>query len=151
MAISSITTAARATVARAHGSQLLGGLAEDLRVVRETEADPAALLIDLDHPHAHLVAAVEHVLDGLGALTGLDVRDVQQAVGALGELDERAERGGLDHLAGVLVADLDLLGHGADPLHERIALGAGLRVYADVALVVDVDLRLVLLLERADR
>ena len=86
------------------------------------------------------------------ALAGRDVGDVQQAVGALGELDEGAERRRLDDLrAGELVADLDLLGHRADPLDERVALGAGLRVDAHVALVVDVDLRLVLLLERADR
>ena len=65
---------------------------------------------------SQLVAAVDDVLDRLDALAGLEVRDVQQAVGALGELDERAEGGRLDDLAGELVADLDLLGHRADPL-----------------------------------
>ena len=76
---------------------------------------------------------------------------MQQAVGALGELDERAERHGLDDLAGELVADLDLLGHRPDAVHQGVALGARRRVHAHLARVVDVDLRLVLLLERADR
>ena len=53
--------------------------------------------------------------------------------------------GGLDHLAGELVADLDLLGHLADALDERVALLAGLRVDADGAVVVDVDLGVELL------
>src|SRR4051812_20904094 len=146
-----VPAAARATVARAHGGELLGGLAGDVGVLGQPQADPPALAVDLDHAHGDLVALVEHLLDRPDALAGRDVGDVQQAVGALGELDERPERGGLDHLAGVLVADLDLLGHRADALDEGVALGAGLRVDADLALVVDVDLRLVLLLQRADR
>src|SRR3954447_25958569 len=72
-----VAAAARATIARAHGGELLGGLAGDLRVVGEAQPDAAALLVDLDHAHAHLVAAVEHVLNRLGALAGRDVRDVQ--------------------------------------------------------------------------
>ena len=127
-------------------------LPSDLGVLGEAQADAAALAVDLDHADRDLVALVEDLLDRPDALAGRDVGDVQQAVGALGELDERAERGGLDDLrARELVADLDLLGHRADALGERVALGAGLRVHADVALVVDVDLRLVLVLERADR
>src|SRR5690348_6151860 len=62
--------AARPTVARAHGGQLLGRLARDLRIVGEAQPDAAALLVDLDHTHVHLVAAVEHVLNRLGALAG---------------------------------------------------------------------------------
>ena len=50
-----------------------------------------------------------------------------------------------------LVADLDLLGHRADALDQGVALGAGDGVDEDLALVVDVDLGLVLLLQRADR
>ena len=84
-------------------------------------------------------------------LAGRDVRDVQQAVGALRELDEGAERGGLDDLAGELVADLDLLGHLADAVDQRVALLAGLGVDADGAVVVDVDLGLELLRQRPDR
>jgi hypothetical protein len=73
---------------------------------------------------------------------------VQQAVGALGELDERAEGGRLDDLAGVLVADLDLLGHRPDPLDERVAELAVGGVDQHLAVVVDVDLGLELLLQR---
>jgi len=40
---------------------------------------------------------------------GATLEMCKQAVGALGELDERAERGRLDDLAGELVADLDSL------------------------------------------
>ena len=85
-----------------------------------------------------------------GALARRDVGDVQQAVGALGELDERAERRRLDDLAGERVADLDLLGHRADALGERLAQLAVRRVDEDLALVVDVDLRLELVLQAAD-
>ena len=49
---------------------------------------------------SQLVAAVDDVLHRVHPLTGLDVGDVQQAVGALGELDEGAEGGRLDDLAG---------------------------------------------------
>ena len=45
-----------------------------------------------------------HVLDVVDT-PGPDVRDVQEAVGALLELDERAEVGRLHDLAGELVAD----------------------------------------------
>src|SRR6478752_7762703 len=48
----------------------------------------AALAVDLDHAHLDLVALVQDVLDRVDALAGRDVADVQQAVGALGELDE---------------------------------------------------------------
>ena len=50
-----------------------------------------------------------------------------------------------------LVADLDLLGHRADALDQGVALGAGDGVDEDHALVVDVDLGLVLLLQGANR
>src|SRR5690606_2553395 len=115
------------------------------------QADPAALAVDLDHAHGDLVAAVEDVLDGVDALAGLDVADVQQAVVALGELDERAEGGRLDDLAGELVADLDVLGHRADPLDQRVALLAVGGEDAHRAVVVDVDLGVELLRQRADR
>ncbi len=143
--------AAPAVVAAADRRQLLDGLAGDLGIVGEPQADPAALAVDLDHPHGELVALVEHLLDRRDPAPGRDVGDVQQAVGALGELDERAERGRLDDLAGELVADLDLLGHRADPVDQRVAeLPVG-RVDEHLALVVDVDLGLELLLQRADR
>ena len=134
-----------AAAAGADAGQLLGGLAGDLRVLGEAQADAAALAVDLDHADGDLVALVEHLLDRRDPLAGRDVGDVQQAVGALGELDERAERRRLDDLARELVADLDLLGHRADAVDQGVALGAGRRVDEDLALVVDVDLRLELL------
>ena len=87
----------------------------------------------------------------LDALAGRDVRDVQQAVGALGELDEGAEGGRLDDLADVLVADLDLLHHHPDALHERVAELAVGGVDQHLAVVVDVDLGFELLGQAADR
>src|SRR3954468_12637920 len=142
---------AAAVAAGADRGELLLGLAGDVRVIGEAQADTAALAVDLDHADRHLVALVEHLLDRRRALARGDVRDVQQAVGALGELDEGAERGRLDDLAGVLVADLDLLGHRADALGERVAQLTAARVDQDLALVVDVDLGLELVLEGADR
>ena len=45
---------------------------------------------------------------------------MQQAVGALLELHEGAEVGGLDDPAGEHVADLDLFGHGLDAVHDAL-------------------------------
>ena len=64
----------------------------------ELEADPAARLVDLLHDDVEHVAARDHVLDVADA-AGPDVRDVEQAVGALLQLDERAELGRLHDLA----------------------------------------------------
>src|SRR5665648_944573 len=68
-----------------------------------------------------------------------EARDVQQAVGALLELHEGAEVGGLDHATGEHVADLDLLGHGLDAVHD--AFGGFLVGGADEdrAVFLDVD------------
>ena len=44
-------------------AKLLGRLALDVGVVGEPQADPAALLVDLDHRDVDLVALVEDVLD----------------------------------------------------------------------------------------
>src|SRR5271169_135702 len=114
-AIGALTAVAcsTSTTAGADAGQLLGGLAGDVGVLGEAQPDAAALAVDLDDTHVDLIALVEHVLDALHALTRGDVRDVQQPVGALGELDEGAEGRRLDDLAGVLVADLDLLHHHA--------------------------------------
>src|SRR5579884_1295128 len=79
----------------------------------ELEPDPAAGLVDLLHDDVDDVAAADHVLD-VRHPAGADVRDVQQPVRALLQLDEGAELGRLDDLAGVRVADLRLLGQGAD-------------------------------------
>ena len=87
----------------------------------------------------------------LDAVARRDVGDVQQAVGALRELDEGAEGGRLDDLAEVLVADLDLLHHRPDALDERVAELAVGGVDQHLAVVVDVDLGLELLAQAADR
>ena len=92
--------AAATAAAGADRGELLDGLARDRRVVGEAQADAAALAVDLDHADVDLVALVEDVLDRVDALAGRDVGDVQQAVGALGQLDEGAERRRLDDLAG---------------------------------------------------
>src|SRR5947209_16396963 len=120
-----------AAVPGSDARELLGGLAGDLGVAREPEPDPPALTVDLDHADMHLVAAVQHVLDRGGALARRDVRDVKQAVGALGEFDAGAEARRLDDLAAVLVADLDLLRHRADALDQRVALLAAGGVHQD--------------------
>src|SRR4029077_1390509 len=118
-AIARGATAAAST--RADTGELLRGLARDVRVVGQAQADAAALAIDLDHAHVDLVAFVEHVLDALHALSRRDVRDVQQSIGALRQLDEGAEGRRLDGFPGVLVADLDLLHHQPHALDERVA------------------------------
>src|SRR5215211_5368523 len=143
--------AAAALVAGAHGGQLLGGLALDLRVVGEPEPDAAALAVHLDDLDLQLVAAVHDLLHRVRALARRDVGDVDQAVCALGELDEGAEGGRLHDLAGELVAELDLLRHRPDAVHQGVALVAGLGVDADRAVVVDVDLGVELLRQRPDR
>ena len=75
----------------------------------QLQADPPAGLVDLLDDHVEHVAALDHVLD-VADPARAHVRDVEQAVGALLQLDERAELGRLHDLAGVLVADLGLLG-----------------------------------------
>src|SRR5215210_2161047 len=136
--------------AGADRGQLLDGLAGDLGVLGEAQADAAALAVDLDHADGDVVALVEDLLHRVDPLAGRDVGDVQQAVGALGELDEGAERGRLHDLALELVADRDLLGHGPDALDQRRTLLAADGEHADDAVVVDVDLGLELVGEGAD-
>src|SRR6476620_12491407 len=66
----------------------------------QLQADPAALLVDLLDEYVQDIAARDHVLD-VADPPGADVRDVQKAVCALLQLDERAELGRLHDLAGV--------------------------------------------------
>src|SRR4051812_35005619 len=115
----------------------------------ELEADAPPCLVDLLHDDVEDVAALHHVLD-VRDPTGPDVRDVEQAVGALLELDERTELGRLDDLAGVLVPDLRLLGEGLDRRNGGVALRALGGVDEDGAVLLDVDLDVVVALERAD-
>src|SRR5436190_342929 len=89
-----------ATAGGAGGHELGLGLAEDVGVLGEAQADATALAVDLVDADVDLVALVQDVLDRVDTLAGRDVGDVQQAVGALGELHERAERRRLDDLRG---------------------------------------------------
>src|SRR4051812_38913826 len=116
----------------------------------ELEADPAARLVDLLHEHVEHVAAADHVLD-VSDPARADVRDVEQAVGALLQLDERAEVGRLDDLPGVLVADLGLLRQRLDRGARCVRLRGRRRVDQDRPVLLDVDLDVVVALERADR
>ena len=117
----------------------------------DAQADPATHLVHLDDRHVDRVAPVDDVLD-LVHPAAAEVGDVQQAVDALGELDERAEGGRLDDLrADVGVAHLDVLGHRADLLDGRVGLLALDAVDLDRAVVLDRDLDLVVGLEAADR
>src|SRR4051794_27811586 len=113
----------------------------------ELQADAAPILVDLLDDHVERVAAGDHVLD-VSYAPGADVGDVEQAVGALLQLDEGAELGRLDDAAGVGVSHLRLL---RDPLDRRDR-GRGLlavgRVDEDRAVLLDVDLHLVVGLER---
>src|SRR4051812_27695199 len=145
-------TAVAAAAAGADARQLLDGLAGDLGVLGQAQADAAALAVDLDHADGDLVALVQDVLDRVHALARRHVGDVQQAVGALRELDERAERGRLDDLrVRELVADLDVLEHRRDPVGELLAeLPVG-GVDEHLTVVVDVDLGLELLRQATDR
>src|SRR5579884_509720 len=138
-------TLAAARAAGADAGELLDALALDVRVVCQSQADPSPLAVDLHHAHVDLVALVEHVLDAVDALARGHVGDVQQAVGALGEFDEGAERRRLDDLADVFVADLDLLHHHPYPLDERVRELAVGGVDQHLAVVVDVDLGVELL------
>src|ERR1035441_5148716 len=147
----STAAAASAAAAGADACELLDGLAGDVGILCEAQADAPTLAVDLDHADVDLIALVEDVLDALDALAGGDVGDVQQAVGALGELDERAEGRRLHDLADVFVADLDLLHHHPHALNERVALLAVGRVDQNLAVVVDVDLGVELLGEAANR
>src|SRR5215218_5879723 len=77
-----VAAAAAVPAAAADRRQLLLGLADDVGVLGEAQADAAALLVDLDDADGDLVALVEHLLDRRDPLAGRDVGDVQQAVGA---------------------------------------------------------------------
>src|SRR5438105_10740340 len=116
----------------------------------ELEADPAASLVDLLHDDVDDVASRHHVLDVAHAAR-THVGDVEQAVRALLQLDERAELRRLDDLAGVRVTDLRLLRQVADRGNRGLGLLAVGCVDQDRAVLLAVDLHLVVGLEAADR
>src|SRR6266540_3522774 len=96
-----------------------------LALLGERERD-AVLPVDLGDLDEHLVADVDDVLDGPHALALLaQLGDVQQAVLARGERDERPEGGGLHHRAEVTLPHLG---------HDRVHLLAD-HLQADVELL----------------
>src|SRR5438477_12405603 len=131
--------------------QLLGADRRAVLVLLDQlEADPAARLVDLLDEHVEDVAALDHVLDVADA-AGAHVRDVEQPVGPLLELDEGAELRRLHDLAGVGVPHLPLLRQVADRGDRGFGLLAVGRVDQDRPVLLDVDLHLVVRLEAADR
>src|SRR5436309_2473186 len=122
-----------------------------LVLLDQLEPDAPTRLVDLLHDHVEDVAAVDHIFDVTDA-TRPDVRNVQQAVGPLLQLHERAELRRLHDLRVVeLVADLRLLGQRLDRRNGLGRLGAVGGVDEDRAVLLDVDLHVVVGLERADR
>src|SRR4029453_13859223 len=71
----------------------------------QLQPDTATILVDLLHEDVDHAPAAHHVLD-VRDTTRPHVRDVEEPVRALLELDERAELGRLHDLAGVRVTDL---------------------------------------------
>src|SRR2546423_4132744 len=153
-----VTAAARPFLLGRSRRRVLGPLDQLLRlnqravlVLRDQlEADPAAVLVDFLDDHVHDVAAGHHVLDVTDP-AGADVGDMKQPVGALRQLDEGAELGRLDHLARVLVSHLRRLGELCDRRDRGLGFVALGRIDEDVAVLLDVDLDVVVGLERADR
>src|SRR6266511_758941 len=153
-----VAVAARTLLARLARRRVLRPLDELLGrhrlavlvLLDELQPDPAARLVDLLDEHVEHVAARDHVLDVVDPPRP-DVRHVEEAVGPLLELHERAEVGRLDDLPRVLVADLGLLREGGDRGDRGVGLRARRGVDEDRAVLFDVDLHLVLGLERPDR
>ena len=111
-------------------------------VLHRHEADLAALvdLLDLD---LQLVADVDDVLDLADALAVAELADVDQAVLAGQQADERAEGGGLDDRAQEALADLrhGRVGDHVDGRQGRLGGGAVDRADVDRAVVLDGDVR----------
>src|SRR5262249_54556825 len=122
-----------------------------LVLLDQLEPDPPTRLVDLLHDDVERVAALDHVLD-VADSAGADVRDVQQPVRPLLQLDERAELRRLDDLRiPELVTDLGLLRQRLDRRDRRLRLVAVGGVDEDRAVLLDVDLHLVVGFERANR
>src|SRR5690606_18216339 len=84
------------TLAGGRACTALRRLGDGRRLSDLVQVDLAAV-VDVRDLHLDLVADVEVVLDLLDPLAVADLGDVQQAVLAGQQRDERAERGGLDH------------------------------------------------------
>ena len=108
IALGATATAATAVIAIATAR---AGVVLLILETRNGQGDLAAI-IDTLNDHLNGVAFLEHVFDSVNTLAVgqvADLGDVQQAVGAGGEVHESAERRGLDDLAVVGFAGL---GHG---------------------------------------
>src|SRR5690348_10196045 len=116
----------------------------------QLQADPAARLVHFLDDDVDDVASRHDVLDVTDAPRA-DVRHVEEPVGSLLQLHERAELGRLHDLAGVGVPDLRLLRQRLDGGDRRVGLRALRGVDEDRAVLLDVDLHLVVGLEAADR
>src|SRR5579862_53290 len=116
----------------------------------ELQPDAAARLVDLLDDDIDDVAALHDVLD-VAHTARAYVRDVEQAVGALLQLDESTELRRLRDLAGVRVPHLRLLRDALDRSDRTRRLFAVGRVDEDRPVLLDVDLDVVLRLETADR
>src|SRR5450432_4946147 len=81
----------RELLAVAGRDHLGGDLDVALHLAEQLQRDTATLAVDLGDRDVHEVAAIEHLLDGVDAQARRNPRDVQQAVGALADLDEGAE------------------------------------------------------------
>ena len=103
---------ARRAVARRRSPPSPGG---SRRLARQLHA---ALVVDGDDLHLHLVADLHHVVDAAD-VARIEFGDVAQPVAARGDLDERAEFLDRDDLPLVDRADLDL---GAQRLDPPLAL-----------------------------
>src|SRR5581483_6708148 len=116
----------------------------------QLHADPASCLVDLLDDDVDDVTALHDVLD-MPHAAGPDVRDVEQPVRALLQLDEGAELRRFDDLAGVGVPHLRLLRQALDRGDRGRRYPAVGRVDQDRAVLLDVDLHVVVRLEAADR
>ena len=74
------------------------------------ESETLPLRVDVVDVDLDLVAEVEHVLDLVDALAATDLGDVQQAVAAREDVDERTELGDVDDPAGVDLAPTSAVG-----------------------------------------
>ena len=124
--------------------QLLGPDRVAVLVLRDQlEADPAARLVDLLHDDVERCRRALMTSSMWPTRPGPDVRDVEQAVRALLQLDERAELGRLDDLAACNVSPTS-----GSLVSASIAAIAGVgllavgRVDEDRAVLLDVDLHL---------
>src|SRR5438876_2612622 len=96
--------------------------------------------VDPDHLDQDRVSLVDHVLDALDPM-GLELRDVNEAVLARGNLDEGSERHDPPHGAGVDAPHLGIFGDPPDDLACAVAVRAAEGRDPDLARILDVDLR----------